>query len=114
MPKVSVLITWPEGAHLPDNAHALVTVEDVTEVDAPSVVIGETVLEDLDPSRPTVAVVEVDEVDAGSDLVVRVHVTDRSRPDRHIEVGDLVTTESYPVLTRGHGDSVGVRPQQIG
>ena len=76
--------------------------------------VGETVLEDLDPSRPMLAEVEVGEVDAGSDLVVRVHVADRSRTDRQIEVGDLVTTESYPVLTRGHGDSVVVRPRQIG
>ena len=28
--------------------------------------------------------------------------------------GDLVTTESYPVLTHGHGDSVVVRPRQVG
>ncbi len=48
------------------------TVEDVTELDAPSVVVGETVLEDLDTSRPIVAEVEVDQVDAGSDLVVHV------------------------------------------
>jgi hypothetical protein len=114
MPKVSVRITWPEGVHLPDNAHALVTVEDVTAVDAPSVLVGETVLEDLDPSRPILAEVEVGEIDAGSDLVVRVHVADRSRTDRQIEVGDLGTTESYPVLTRGHGDSVVVRPRQVG
>ena len=114
MPKVSVRISWPEGAHLPDNAHALVTVEDVTQVDAPSVVVGETVLEDLDTNRPAVAEVEVDQVDDGSDLVVRVHVADRSRADRQVEVGDLLTTQSHPVLTRGHGDSVVVRPQQIG
>ena len=114
MPKVSVRITWPEDAHLPDNAHALVTVEDVSAVDAPSVVVGETVLEDLDTGRPTVTEVEVGEVEAGSDLVVRVHVADRSRTDRHVEIGDLVTTESHPVLTRGHGDEVVVRPRQIG
>lgn len=114
MPKVSVYITWPQGVQLTDDARALVTVEDVTEVDAPSVVVGETVLEDLDTTCPTEVEVEVGEVDAGSDLVVRVHVTDRSGADRQVEVGDLVTTESHPVLTRGHGDAVVVRPRQIG
>lgn len=114
MKKVSVRITWPEGAHLPENAYALVTVEDVTKADAPSIVIGQTVLQDLDTSRPTDAEVEVDEVDAGCDVVVRVHVADRSRADRQVEVGDLLTTQSHPVLTRGHGDAVVVRPQQIG
>ena len=114
MPKVSVRIIWPEGAHLPDNAHALVTVEDVTQVDAPSVVVGETVLEDLDTNRPAVADVEVDHVVAGSDLVVRVHVTAGSRAHRQVEVGDLLTTQAHPVLTRGHGDSVVVRPQRVG
>jgi hypothetical protein len=114
MPKVSVRITWPEGVQLPDNAQALVTVEDVTAVDAPSVLVGETVLGDLDPSRPLLAEVDVDEVDAGSDLVVRVHVVDRSRADRQVEGGDLVTTETSPGHTRGHGDSVVVRPRQVG
>lgn len=114
MATVSVRITWPEGAHLPDNARALVTVEDVSTVDAPSVVLGETVLEDLDPGRSAVAEVEVGAVDSGSDIVVRVHVVDRSRASEHVEIGDLVTTESHPVLTRGHGDAVEVRPRQIG
>lgn len=114
MPKVSVTITWPEGARLPDNAHAVVTVEDVSRVDASSVVVAETVLDHLDTSGPTVAEVDVGDVEAGCDLVVRVHVADRSRPDRQTEVGDLLTTESYPVLTRGHGNSVVVRPRQIG
>ena len=114
MPKVTVRIAWPAGARLPDEAHARVTVEDVTVLDAPAVVVGETVIDDLDPDRPAQCEVEVDEVDAGADLIVRVHVADRSRADRQVEVGDLLSTESHPVLTRGHGDSVLVRPQQIG
>ena len=70
--------------------------------------LGETVLEDLDTGRALVAEVEVGAVDAGSDVVVRVHVADRSRAGEHVEIGDLVTTESHPVLTRGHGDTVDV------
>ncbi|WP_193315345.1 YbaY family lipoprotein [Nostocoides sp. F2B08] len=114
MPKVSVRIEWPEHAPLPENAYAVVTVEDVSRADAPSVVVGETLLEEVDPGTPTMTEVEVGEVDPGADLVVRVHVADRSRAERQIEIGDLVTTESYPVLTRGRGSSVVVRPRVIG
>lgn len=116
MPKVTVKIAWPEGAHLPDQARARITVEDVSNLDAAAVVVGETVLDDLDADRPAECEVEVDEVDEGTNLIVRVHVADGSRSpaDRQVEVGDLLSTESHPVLTRGHGDSVVVRPRQIG
>lgn len=111
---VHVQIEWPEGAPLPPDACARVSVEDVTTLDAASTVVGETVLDDLDPTEPTRATVEVDEPDADADLIVRVHVTRRSREGRHVEVGDLLTTESHPVLTRGHESSVVVHPRLIG
>ena len=83
-------------------------------LDAASTVGGETVVEELDPSDPTTATVTVDDVDPAADLIVRVHVTERSRRGRQVEVGDLLTTEAHPVLTRGHTDSVVVRPRLIG
>jgi hypothetical protein len=85
MARVNVQIEWPDDLRaLPEHAQARVTVEDVTRADASSVVIAERVLDDLavDPS----AVAEV-------------------------ESGDLVSTQSHPVLTHGHGDSVVVRPR---
>jgi uncharacterized lipoprotein YbaY len=112
---VSVQIQWPPGlTQLPPDARAQVTVEDVTVADASSVVVAETVLVDLDPSRPAVAELEVGEVDPAASLVVRVQVTPGGRKALGIERGDLITTQSHPVLTRGHGDSVVVPLMQVG
>lgn len=114
MATVNVQIEWPEGVSLPVDACARVSVEDVSTLDGPATVVGETLLEELDPSGSTRAAVEVDEVDPGADLVVRVHVTQRPDQGRQVEVGDLITTEAHPVLTRGHDTSVVVRPRLVG
>jgi Type III secretion system lipoprotein chaperone (YscW) len=115
MARVNVQIEWPDDLRaLPEHAQARVTVEDVTPADASSVVIAERVLDDLAVDQPAVAEVEVGEVDSKADLIVRVHVTDAGRPTRDVEAGDLVSTQSHPVLTHGHGDSVVVRPRVVG
>jgi hypothetical protein len=115
MARVNVQIEWPDDLRaLPEHAQARVTVEDVTLADASSVVIAERVLDDLAVDQPAVAEVEVGEVDPKAYLVVRVHVTDAGRPTRDVEAGDLVSTQSHPVLTHGHGDSVVVRPRVVG
>lgn len=134
MTSVTVQIEWPpELEALPEAARARVTVEDVSFADASSTVVGETVLTHLATDRPAVAVVEVGEVDPRADLSVRVHIFsgDRDRADREpvdrepaagdgadrgparVEVGDLVTTQSYPVLTYGYGDTVVVTPRVV-
>ena len=82
--------------------------------DASSVVIGESVLADLDVSTPAVASVEVGDVDPAASLLVRVQVSPGSRRALGVEVGDLITTQSHPVLTRGFGDSVVVPLKQVG
>ena len=115
MARVNVQIEWPDDLRaLPEHAQARVTVEDVTLADASSVVIAERVLDDLAVDQPAFAEVEVGEVDPKADLIVRVHVTDAGRPTRDVEAGDLVSTQSHPVLTHGHGDSVVVRPRVVG
>jgi uncharacterized lipoprotein YbaY len=115
MARVSVQIEWPPGlTTLPPAARAHVTVEDATLADASSVVIAETVLADLDVTQPAVAELEVGEVDPAASLLVRVQVTPGDRKALGVEVGDLITTQSHPVLTHGHGDSVVVPLRAVG
>ncbi|GAA4115950.1 hypothetical protein GCM10022415_12670 [Knoellia locipacati] len=115
MATVHVQIEWPDGAPLPEDPCARVTVEDVTDLDAASTVVAETVLEDLDPTAgPATTSLEVPEVDPASDLVVRVHVTQRDRRGGPVAVGDLLSMQADPVLTRGHGATVVVRPRVVG
>src|SRR5918993_4529328 len=107
MARVSVQIEWPPGLTvLPADTRAHVTVEDATRADESSVVVAETELTDLDVGRPAVAELDVGEVDPAATLLVRVHVTSAGRRSRDVELGDLITTQSHPVLTHGHGDSV--------
>ena len=115
MATVQVRIEWPEDAPFPQDPCARVTVEDVTSLDAPSTVVAETVLDDVDPTAgPATASLDVPEVDPAADLVVRVHVTQRARQGRPVEVGDLLSMQADPVLTRGHGATVVVRPRVVG
>ncbi|MFW5473205.1 YbaY family lipoprotein [Knoellia sp. CPCC 206450] len=114
MATVHVRIEWPDGVEMPAAARCRVTVENVSRLDAASTVVGETVVEDLDPDAPVDVEVDVPHVDDGSDLVVRVHVVDGARRGREVEAGDLLTTQSHPVLTRGRGSEVVVHPRRIG
>jgi uncharacterized lipoprotein YbaY len=115
MSTVNVQIEWPEGLEpLPDSARARVTVEDASLADASSQVLGEAVLDGLSTEEPASAEIAVDDVDPRADIIVRVHVSRDGDPSRAIAEGDLITTQSHPVLTHGHGDSVVVRPQAVG
>ena len=114
MTRVSVQIQWPDGVDLPPGARARVTVEDVTEADASGRVLGETVLEGLSTGTPAVAEVDVPDVEPQALVVARVQVTPVRRDLAGIEEGDLISTQSHPVLTRGHGDSVVVPLTKVG
>ena len=119
MATVTVQIEWPaELGPLPEDARARVTVEDVTALDGDSVVLAERVLDHLDRSVSSVTEVDIDvddsHLDPRSDVIVRVHVLPAGRESRQVEAGDLITMQSHPVLTGGHGHSVVVRPQRIG
>lgn len=114
MPLVHVKIQWPTGIEpLPDDAITRVTVEDATRADASSVVVGESVLHSVDTTSPSTAVVEVGDIDPSGYYIVRLHVDRQGRGARDVEKGDIITTQSYPVLTRGHGDHVVLEAQQI-
>jgi hypothetical protein len=112
---VSVQIQWPDGLeNLPPGSRARVTVEDATEADASSTVLAETVLEDLDPATAPVAEIDVPDVSPHAVVIARVQVTPGRRDLGGVEVGDLISTQSHPVLTRGHGDSVVVPLTKVG
>jgi hypothetical protein len=115
MAQVDVQLQWPADlTELPPGAQARVTVEDASRADDAASVIAETVVRDLEVSRPPRVAVEVGEFDPAADLYVRVHVTGGERATREVEVADLVTTQSHPVLTHGYGDSVVVPLRLVG
>ena len=115
MTQVNVQLEWPADlTELPARAQARVTVEDATRLDEASSVVAETVVHDLDLAAPPLVSVEVGEFDPAADLYVRVHVSSGARATREVSVADLVTTQSHPVLTHGHGDTVVVPLRVVG
>jgi uncharacterized lipoprotein YbaY len=110
MAEVKVSIEWPDhGVELPASAKAHVTVEDVTLADASSVAVAGVVADQLRTDHPMTVVVDVPEVDPSHRYSVRVHVRREGSPNPQVQSGDLITTQSYPVLTRGFGNHVTVK-----
>lgn len=107
-------IVLPREAELREPAELIVQVEDVSRADAPSEVVGEyrLRLERLTPGEEVPFTVEVAEarIDPTHLYSIRAHV-DYSGTG-NVKRGDLITTQSYPVLSRGYGDSavVAVKP----
>lgn len=100
----------PRGA-----AQVVVRVEDVSRADAPSTVLAEQCLRFV--ALPEGGVLEV-EVDVPGELVdprrtyaVSVHVDVSGSGE--VERGDLVSTQSHPVLTRGAGRAVRVPVRMV-
>lgn len=95
----------PEGAHL-----LRVVVEDVSRADAASVPAGRVVLPVSGPLPAGTMLpfeIPVGVTDPAARYSVRAHL-DLSGNGR-IEPGDLVSTQSYPVLTHGAPEGVEVR-----
>lgn len=108
-------ILLPES-HVPGiAAKILVQIEDVSRADAPSRVVGEEQLDNVSLSeggslsfRITVPASTVEERNSYS---VRAHV-DVSGSGT-IESGDFISTQSYPVLTRGYGNEAVIRVKRV-
>jgi putative lipoprotein len=104
------------AADLPPKAAAvIVEVEDISRADAPSLVIGQERQTDV-PLRPGTAIpfsIEIPEglVDERHSYSVRVRVDVSGSGDA--KVGDLVSTQTYPVLTRGHPNDVRVSVKRV-
>ena len=98
------IITVPANAP-PVPVTLLVRVEDVSRADAPSTVVAEQRRANLrlTPGEEVPFAVEVpaDRIDPQHHYTVSVHV-DASGTGA-VKVGDLITTQSHPVLTWGYG-----------
>jgi putative lipoprotein len=102
-------IVLPQGDLPSEAAMIVVAVEDVSRADAPSTVVAEQHLEHVSLAGGEVAF----DVDVPSGLIEeRAHYTVRVHVDVTgtgiVERGDLVSTQSHPVLTGGRPDDASV------
>jgi putative lipoprotein len=108
-------VALPPGTGPLAAAQVVVRVEDVSRADAPSVVIGEQRFTGTDVAEadriPFAVEIPADLIDERATYAVSVHV-DVSGSGK-VERGDLITTQSYPVLTRGYPDQANVQVRKI-
>lgn len=108
-------IVFEANSNAFDDAAIHIRVEDVTRADAAAVLVAEKVLQPV--SRPAGSTrdlefqMPVHLPDQSARYSVRVHVdVDRNG---QITQGDFISTQSYPVLTRGQPDSVEIKVREI-
>jgi uncharacterized lipoprotein YbaY len=108
-------VLLPAGDYTIPSAHVIVQVEDISRADAPSVVVGEFKRRKAGlrggATLPFAIAVPGDRIDDRHLYSVRAHV-DVSGSGA-VKRGDFVSTRTYPVLTRGQGDSVSVTVQRV-
>ena len=108
-------IILPDSEIPAESANLVVQVEDVSRADVASVVIA-------DQRQPGVPLrsgailpfaVEVPEelVNERDSYSIRVHIDLTGSGE--VESGDLISTQSYPVLTRGHGNEARIHVQRV-
>lgn len=108
-------ISLPRTALPPEAALVIVQVEDVSRADAPSAVVGEQRLSGLElhPGDviPFEVEVDADALDERARYSVRVHIDVAGSGE--VDAGDLVSTQSYPVLTGGNADEAEIEAHLI-
>ncbi len=112
---VSGQIVLPATAVPVEATAVVIQVEDVSRADAPSQVIAEQRQQGvhLEAGKVLTFAVDVpaDAIDPRSSYSVRVHI-DISGSGA-VEVGDFVSTQSYPVLTHGYGVEATIEVQRV-
>ena len=101
MRKISGQIVIPSDCPIINGAKILIEVRDVSRADAPSIVVAHSQLVDvnLQPNDRIPFSLDVPEVSESQSLNLRIHIS--LAGDFDIKSGDLLTTRSYPVPSRG-------------
>lgn len=108
-------IVFEDDAAAFSGATLYVTLEDVTYADSKAVIVGKIVKENVayDPAAPQPLTFELPvEVHERNALYnIRAHFD--LDGDGQISRGDYLSTQSYPVITKGHPLEVSVRVKRI-
>jgi putative lipoprotein len=112
---VSGEVVLPAAEPVAESADLVVQVEDISRADAPSTVLGEfrrrKVKLRAGAAYPFSVSISADRVDERNLYSVRAHVDVSGTGS--VKRGDFVSTQTYPVLTRSHGDKVRVSVRRV-
>jgi putative lipoprotein len=108
-------VTLPAIELSAPTADLIVQVEDVSRADAPSIVVGEQRIPRVPLQAgmvlPFTVEIPAERIVPSHSYTVRVHV-DMSGSGK-VETGDLITMQSYPVLTQGYGNEANVTVKPV-
>jgi len=106
-------VQFPANAPTLKARRAIIEVRDVSQSDAPSTVVAEHTLENVDvsPGKELDFEFDVPEVDPGHSLAMRVHIDVKGTG--RTESGDLLTTQNHSVESSGTPKPVQVPVQVI-
>jgi putative lipoprotein len=112
---VSGQVVLPDVELAGKTADFIIQVEDVSRADAPSAVVGEQRVSRVPLQAgmvfPFSIAIPAKNIIPNHSYAVKVHV-DISGSGK-IEKADLITMQSYPVLTQGYGNEVKVSVRQV-
>ena len=105
----------PAGTLPSGRVHLIVQVEDVSRADAPALVVGEQRQTGLAlPEGGTLSfavAVPVGLIDERHSYSVRAHIDVTGSGE--VNKGDLVSTQSHPVLSRGYGTTARIPVKRV-
>ena len=108
-------VTFAAQPELPPEAVLRVRVLDTTYADAPALVLSELLVSDVatgaNAGRPVAFRVRAEGVNPRSTYTLMAHVS--LAGGEKIQPGDYMSTQSYPVITRGHPTHVAVIVERI-
>ena len=108
-------VVLPEASESFSNATVYIRLEDVSRIDAKSVIVAEEVLRSvsIDASEKTSIAFSIqgELPTQTADYIVTVHVDANNDGKRN--KGDFITTETIPVLTHGYPNDVVIHVVQI-
>ena len=112
---VSGEISFHEQIHSFSDATLFVYLEDVSLQDAPSKIVARQVISDISHTKGSSSCLEFllygDLPTARAHYAVRVHVSLHGQ--EKIQLGDLITMQSYPVITFGNPNFVSVNVCEV-
>ena len=115
VPLVSGKIPFHEEIHSFSDATLFVYLEDVSLQDAPSKIVARQVISNISHTRGTSSCLEFglsgEQIKARAHYSVRVHLSLHGHAE--IQLGDLITMQSYPVITFGNPNFVSVDVHEV-
>lgn len=114
--EIDVAVKFPESAAKASGATLYLRLEDITYADAPAHLVAEVIVQDISvpPSAPLQATLRVGQERVQQECLYSVRAHLDVDGDGRVSIGDWVSTQIHPVLTRGNPTRVAIALKMVG